>query len=98
MTTQTSTSNSVTGLSPETAGLPDEATLSRIASALFQALPGEKPNFDLPASPPQPADPFLALGGRAPALATGRALNPEIPHNVPNLPDSPEKKRLHCLV
>jgi cysteine desulfurase/selenocysteine lyase len=92
MTTQTSTSNSVTGLSPETAGLPDEATLSRIASALFQALPGEKPNFDLPASPPQPADPFLALGGRAPALATGRALNPEIPHNVPNLPDSPEKK------
>ncbi len=92
MTTQTSTSNSVTGLSPESAGLPDEATLSRIASALFQALPGEKPNFDLPASPPQPADPFLALGGRAPALATGRALNPEIPHNVPNLPDSPEKK------
>ncbi len=101
MTIPTSTSNlqssapsGVSGLTPDprAAGLPDEATLSRIASALFQALPGERPNFEAPETPPQPADPYLALGGRAPALATGRGLNPELPHNIPNLPDSPEKK------
>ncbi len=101
MTIPTSTSNlqssapsGVSGLTPDprAAGLPDEATLSRIASALFQALPGERPNFDVPETPPQPADPYLALGGRAHALATGRGLNPELPHNIPNLPDSPEKK------
>jgi len=101
MTIPTSTSNlqssapsGVSGLTPDprAAGLPDEATLSRIASALFQALPGERPNFEAPETPPQPADPYLALGGRAPVLATGRGLNPELPHNIPNLPDSPEKK------
>jgi len=101
MTIPTSTSNSVpapsdvSGLTAP-AGLPDESILNQIASALFAALPGEAPalvnHLAPPASPPQPADPYLALGGRVPALATGRALNPELPHNVPNLPDSPERK------
>ncbi len=103
MTIPTSTSNPVpssgasgltSGVAP--AGLPDESILNQIASALFAALPGEAPalvnHLGAPASPPQPADPYLALGGRVPALATGRALNPELPHNVPNLPDSPERK------
>jgi len=77
--------------------------LSALASELFAALPGQSGGvggfvnglanrFAVPDSAPQPADPYLALAGRGPALATSHALNPEIPHHVPNPPDSPERK------
>ncbi|MEY4593468.1 MAG: putative cysteine desulfurase, partial [Pseudomonadota bacterium] len=47
MTIQTPTSNGVEGLSGRTPpGLPDEATLGRLATAFFQALPGTALSFE----------------------------------------------------
>ena len=52
MTIPTPTSKGVEGLSGAPApGLPDEATLGRLASDFFRALPGALPGFDaLPTS------------------------------------------------
>lgn len=52
MTIPTPTSNGVEGLSGAPApGIPDEATLGRLASEFFRALPGAAlPSFDLPTS------------------------------------------------
>ncbi|HVK98668.1 MAG TPA: aminotransferase class V-fold PLP-dependent enzyme, partial [Dongiaceae bacterium] len=49
MTTPIPTSDGVTGLLPGAAGLPDENTLSQLASLFFSALPGTAP--DIPRSP-----------------------------------------------
>ncbi|NSL55085.1 family 2A encapsulin nanocompartment cargo protein cysteine desulfurase [Uliginosibacterium aquaticum] len=100
MTTQTPTSNpagagslgGVSGLTPPAgipegppSGLPDVASLAKLAGEFFSALPttalpGGATN-GLPlglshlggpsqlATPPQPSEPVLALGARAPALA-----------------------------
>ncbi|ENO74658.1 cysteine desulfurase-like protein, SufS subfamily, partial [Thauera sp. 27] len=51
------------------AGLPDVAVLAQLAGEFFAALPNGSPDLRLPFSPPQPAQPELALGNRAPALA-----------------------------
>ena len=88
------------------AHFPDEATLSRLASEFFAALPGSPSNInsnsasglniDLPvAAPPhapQPAEPLAALSGRAPNIAFEKALNPELPSHIPNFPDHPERR------
>ena len=78
MTTPTPTSNppeGLAGLLP--AGLPNEATLARLASEFFAALPGN-PGPVAPAAPvgtpvgnlaPQSHEPVIALGQRAPSLA-----------------------------
>lgn len=102
MTTQPTTSNGVPselnrvgGATPH--GFPDEATLSRLASEFFAALPtsGGQPhgfNFDLPAHAPQPGDSVGALSGRAPAIAFSHGLHPEVPAHTPNPPDYPERR------
>ena len=51
------------------AGLPDVSVLAQLAGEFFAALPNGSPDLRLPFSPPQPAQPELALGNRAPALA-----------------------------
>jgi cysteine desulfurase/selenocysteine lyase len=87
MTTQLTTSNfqgsptgsEVVGVSPPS-NFPDEATLSRLASEFFAALPNsgsghssglnlDLPNVGTPPHQPQPAEPFAALSGRAPNIA-----------------------------
>ncbi|RYZ48224.1 MAG: aminotransferase class V-fold PLP-dependent enzyme, partial [Sphingobacteriales bacterium] len=114
MTTQLSTSNRVSnaGVPSELnqlgaqapSGFPDEATLSRLASELFAALPGsgnapggfnfDIPNVGKPSHAPQPAETYSALAGRAPAVAFNQGLNPEIPAHIPNPPDHPERRAI----
>ena len=74
MTTPTPTSNppeGLAGLLP--AGLPNEATLARLASEFFAALPGNPGPVENPAPvgnvAPQSHEPVIALGQRAPSLA-----------------------------
>lgn len=57
------------------AGVPDAATLSRLASALFAAVPGSVPaGIALPGSVPSPAAAALGpLGGLPPGFAAGEA-------------------------
>ncbi|MBK0062329.1 MULTISPECIES: family 2A encapsulin nanocompartment cargo protein cysteine desulfurase [unclassified Acinetobacter] len=84
---------------------PDEATLSRLASEFFAALPSsgsnhssglnlDLPNVGAPPHPPQPAEPLAALSGRAPNIAYEKSLNPEYPEHIPNYPDSPERRAI----
>jgi cysteine desulfurase/selenocysteine lyase len=81
MTIQTPTSNGITGLVPGASpppfpGLPDEATLGRLASQFFAALPGApEPSFDaFPASlgagseSTRNAAPELNLASAAPSI------------------------------
>jgi len=63
------TSDGVAALGGAPAGLPDVAVLAQLAGEFFAALPNGSPDLRLPFSPPQPAQPELALGNRAPALA-----------------------------
>ncbi len=64
----------MSGLSSAPSDLPDESSLMAMANAFFAALPGDKPalpeSFPLtiPQTAPQPPEPVLALGLRAPAL------------------------------
>ncbi|HRP24414.1 family 2A encapsulin nanocompartment cargo protein cysteine desulfurase [Thauera sp.] len=51
------------------AGLPDVSVLAQLAGEFFAALPNGSPDLRLPFSAPQPAQPKIALGNRAPALA-----------------------------
>ncbi|MFA9439369.1 family 2A encapsulin nanocompartment cargo protein cysteine desulfurase [Uliginosibacterium sp. sgz301328] len=87
MTTPTPTSDlSAGGNVP--AGLPDVATLARLAGQFFAALPGDPSPADLPsnaasAAPvlhvgaqPQAPDPIVSLGNRAPALVPATAEAP----------------------
>ncbi|MDO6385197.1 family 2A encapsulin nanocompartment cargo protein cysteine desulfurase [Uliginosibacterium sp. 31-12] len=90
MTTQTPTSNPAgAGSLGGVSGLPDVASLAKLAGEFFSALPGNTATTALPggatnglplglshlggpsqlATPPQPSEPVLALGARAPALA-----------------------------
>lgn len=108
MTTQLITSKpssveSIQGVAAPSSALahfPDEATLSRLATEFFAALPNNSSasglNIDLPvAAPPhapQPAEALAALSGRAPNIAFEKSLNPEIPSHIPNLPDHPERR------
>ena len=109
MTTQLTTNNpnssptgsEVVGVQPPSS-FPDEATLSRLASEFFAALPSSGSghpsglNLDLPVAtpphPPQPAEPLAALSGRAPNIAYEKSLNPEYPEHIPNYPDYPERR------
>jgi cysteine desulfurase/selenocysteine lyase len=112
MTTQLTTSNlqgsptgsEVVGVSPPS-NFPDEATLSRLASEFFAALPNsgsghssglnlDLPNVGTPPHQPQPAEPFAALSGRAPNIAYEKSLNPEYPEHIPNYPDYPERRAI----
>lgn len=108
MTTQLTTNNiagspnsDVAGISPP-AHFPDEATLSRLASEFFAALPSsgghssglnlDLPNVGTPPHAPQPVEPVAALSGRAPNIAYQKSLNPEYPEHIPNYPDYPERR------
>lgn len=110
MTTQLTTNNiagspnsEVAGISPP-AHFPDEATLSRLASEFFAALPSSSGhssglNLDLsnvgtPPHAPQPIEPVAALSGRAPNIAYQKSLNPEYPEHIPNYPDYPERRAI----
>ncbi|MCM1958370.1 cysteine desulfurase [Acinetobacter modestus] len=112
MTTQLTTNNlhgsptgsEVVGVSPPS-NFPDEATLSKLASEFFAALPSSSSghssglNLDLPnvGTPPhqsQPAEPLAALSGRAPNIAYEKSLNPEYPEHIPNYPDYPERRAI----
>ncbi|MCH7380288.1 MULTISPECIES: family 2A encapsulin nanocompartment cargo protein cysteine desulfurase [Acinetobacter] len=118
MTTQLTTSNlsstgtgqgsptgsEVVGVSPPS-NFPDEATLSRLASEFFAALPSsgsshpsglnlDLPNIGTPPHQPQPAEPLAALSGRAPNIAYEKSLNPEYPEHIPNYPDYPERRAI----
>lgn len=113
MTTQAPTNNlsgaglpsgvtDVGGATPQ--GLPDDATLSRLAAEFFSALPNansnshgfnfDLPNVGAPAHPPQSGETYSALSGRVPAVAFSQGINPEIPAHVPNFPDSPERRAI----
>ncbi len=110
MTTQLTTNNiagspnsEVAGISPP-AHFPDEATLSRLASEFFAALPSsgghssglnlDLPNVGTPPHAPQPIEPVAALSGRAPNIAYQKSLNPEYPEHIPNYPDYPERRAI----
>lgn len=117
MTTQLTTNNSqgsavgseLGGVSPPS-NFPDEATLSRLATEFFSALPNSGANstsglnLDLPQTasnkvgapphPPQPGEPLSALSGRAPNIAYEKSLNPEYPEHIPNYPDYPERRAI----
>ncbi|WP_151980514.1 family 2A encapsulin nanocompartment cargo protein cysteine desulfurase [Acinetobacter guerrae] len=118
MTTQLTTSNlsstgnvhgsptgsEAVGVSPPP-NFPDEATLSRLASEFFAALPSsgshhpsglnlDLPNVGTPPHQPQPADPLSALSGRVPNIAYEKSLNPEYPEHIPNYPDYPERRAI----
>lgn len=112
MTTQLTTSNvhgsptgsEGVGVSPPS-NFPDEATLSRLASEFFAALPNsgsghssglnlDLPNVGTPPHQPQPAEPLAALSGRAPNIAYEKSLNPEYPEHIPNYPDYPERRAI----
>ncbi len=72
MSIPTPTSSNVSGLSsPLPPGAPDESILSRLASELFAALPGQTPpSFDAPLSAaptPSPQAPALPLPADAPS-------------------------------
>ncbi|WP_130804756.1 family 2A encapsulin nanocompartment cargo protein cysteine desulfurase [Acinetobacter ihumii] len=111
MTTQLTTNNfqgspsgtEVGGVSPPS-NFPDEATLSRLASEFFAALPNtgnqpnglhlDVPNVSTPPHAPQPSEPLAALTGRAPNIAFEKSLNPEYPEHIPNYPDYPERRAI----
>lgn len=110
MTTQLTTNNiagspnsEVAGISPP-ANFPDEATLSRLASEFFAALPSsgghssglnlDLPNVGTPPHASQPVEPVAALSGRAPNIAYQKSLNPEYPEHIPNYPDYPERRAI----
>ncbi|MGE8642923.1 family 2A encapsulin nanocompartment cargo protein cysteine desulfurase [Acinetobacter vivianii] len=112
MTTQLTTSNlnsrpsgsEVDGVHPPS-NFPDEATLSRLASEFFAALPSsgsghssglnlDLPNVGTPPHQPQPAEPLAALSSRAPNIAYEKSLNPEYPEHIPNYPDYPERRAI----
>ncbi|HYB46448.1 MAG TPA: cysteine desulfurase, partial [Streptosporangiaceae bacterium] len=74
-------------------GLPDEATLARLASELFAALPGQTAGLDGHRGPAAPAAPQAAAGppGLAAGLpADGRPASPAATE-LSNLPDSLEE-------
>lgn len=76
MTTPTPTSDGVAALGGAApGGLPDAAVLARLAGEFFAALPSGGQDVSLPfgAATPQPAEPVLAVGNRAPALAPAAA-------------------------
>ena len=79
MITPTPTSNSpVTPAPALPAGLPDEATLARLAGEFFAALPGAAaPGLAATAYAPQAVPPSAALS--APALAPGVGAQPSVP-------------------
>jgi cysteine desulfurase/selenocysteine lyase len=56
-------------------GLPDAAVLARLAGEFFAALPSGGQDVSLPfgTASPQPAEPVLAVGDRAPALSPAAA-------------------------
>ncbi|WP_336041555.1 family 2A encapsulin nanocompartment cargo protein cysteine desulfurase [Acinetobacter dispersus] len=98
------TGSEVVGVSPPS-NFPDEATLSRLASEFFAALPSsgsghpsglnlDLPNVATPPHQPQPAEPLAALSGRAPNIAYEKSLNPEYPEHIPNYPDYPERRAI----
>jgi cysteine desulfurase / selenocysteine lyase len=84
------------------AGLPDIASLAKMAGELFSALPGSTASTAAPggvanglplglshlggpsqlATPPQPPEPVLALGGRGPALAPAAQTQNGLPDKV----------------
>lgn len=76
------TSEGVAALGGAPAGLPDVGILAQLAGEFFAALPNGSPDLRLPFSPPQPAQPELALGNRAPALAPAAATPSGAPEAV----------------
>ncbi|AOA58367.1 family 2A encapsulin nanocompartment cargo protein cysteine desulfurase [Acinetobacter larvae] len=116
MTTQLYTNNSqlkqdtsdLAAFSPP-AHLPDEATLARLATALFaeqsplnttsttgqhSELNVDAANITPPPHPPQAAEPLSALSGRAPNIAYQKSLNQEYPTQIPLYPDNPERRAI----
>lgn len=98
------TGSEVAGVQPPS-NFPDEATLSRLATEFFAALPSsgsghpsglnlDLPNIGTPPHQPQPAEPLAALSGRAPNIAYEKSLNPEYPEHIPNYPDYPERRAI----
>lgn len=90
------------GVNPP-ANFPDEATLSRMASEFFAALPNigsaSGLNLDLaqsqvgkPPHAPQPQESIAGLSGRAPNLAFQNSIHPQYPENIPIYPDYPERR------
>jgi len=72
------------------AGLPDEATLARLAGEFFAALPGASgPGLVAPAYAPQAVPPSAALS--APSLAPGAGAQPSVPSasSAPSAPRLP---------
>jgi len=85
MTTQLTTSNfqgsptgsEVVGVSPPS-NFPDEATLSRLASEFFAALPNSGSGHSSGLT----------------NIAYEKSLNPEYPEHIPNYPDYPERRAI----
>ncbi|TCO80588.1 cysteine desulfurase /L-selenocysteine selenide-lyase (L-alanine-forming) [Plasticicumulans lactativorans] len=90
MSTTTAISEALAGLGAPPPGLPDEATLARLASALFAELPGggAAANAAPPAAPPA-LDRVPAVDATAAALPTAPA--------IPALPAAPELPAVPAL-
>lgn len=85
----TSNGTGVDALTSAPAGLPDESTLAALANAFFSAFPGETPAvpgklpdslpLTSPHAAPQPPEPVLALGSRAPSLVPAASTQTGVP-------------------
>ncbi|NTU85020.1 MAG: aminotransferase class V-fold PLP-dependent enzyme [Chloroflexales bacterium] len=85
MTTATPTSNGVRPVVEGAAsGLPDEATLARLANAFFQMLPGEAEGAlpQPPANPPAAPEPILLTGLATPHLTPADVTPTGVPESL----------------
>ena len=83
MTIPTPTSEGLAALGSVPAGLPDEATLARLAGDFFAALPGSFGGAGSPSAPQPEVPPEIRLGDVGPQLTAAAPVSPVRAESVP---------------